>query len=85
MKYFAPFGWILPLVITVTWVLANHFFRNKDAKCWDSNLSKYKKITLKYHVKDLVLIEPPSIGTWGLTCRRARRIVTFPTVFPEAN
>jgi len=38
MKYFAPFGWLLPLVITITWVVVNQFFRDKNAVCWDSNL-----------------------------------------------
>ena len=49
MKYFAPFGWLLPLVITITWVVVNQFFRDKNAVCWDSNLSKPIKFVRVYN------------------------------------
>jgi len=38
MKYFAPFGWLMPLVITIIWIVANHKYRDKESICWDSNL-----------------------------------------------
>ena len=41
MKYFAPFGWLMPLVITIIWIVANHKYRDKESICWDSNLSKF--------------------------------------------
>merc|ERR1719259_532040 len=38
MKYFAPFGWLMPLFITIIWIIANHKYRDKESICWDSNL-----------------------------------------------
>lgn len=38
MKYFAPFGWGLPLFITALWITANLTYRHTDSVCWDSNM-----------------------------------------------
>jgi len=38
MKYFAPFGWLFPLFITIIWITGNLKFRDEDSICWDSNM-----------------------------------------------
>lgn len=38
MKYFAPFGWLFPLVITIIWITGNVKFRHPESICWDSNM-----------------------------------------------
>jgi len=38
MKYFAPFGWLFPLVITIIWIMGNVHFRHPQSICWDSNM-----------------------------------------------
>jgi len=55
MKYFAPFGWLLPLFITIIWIIANHKFRDPESICWDSNLGW--KFELKI-ITNLDSVEP---------------------------
>jgi len=38
MKYFAPFGWLFPLIITIIWIGVNVQFRHPESICWDSNM-----------------------------------------------
>ena len=56
MKYFAPFGWLMPLVITIIWIVANHKYRDKESICWDSNLSKFILIGCNRNIYDMTVV-----------------------------
>lgn len=42
MKYFAPFGWLFPLLITIVWIIVNVKYRHPEAICWDSNMVEHE-------------------------------------------
>ena len=44
MKYFGLFGWLLPLAITIIWIVANLKYGDKESICWRSSLSKFTDI-----------------------------------------
>ena len=51
MKYFAPFGWLFPLVITIIWITGNVKFRHPESICWDSNMGM---VLIHFLVKTLI-------------------------------